>query len=38
MFNIVLLISGAQGRGSTVLNLADACEDGRLPSTKIIRS
>jgi len=37
MFKIAILISGAQGRGSTVINLADACEDGRLPSTEITR-
>jgi len=37
MFKIAILVSGAHGRGSTIQNLADACEDGRLPIAKIVR-
>lgn len=35
MFKIAILLSGAHGRGSTLINLADACCDGRIPGASI---
>ncbi|MDR3707906.1 MAG: phosphoribosylglycinamide formyltransferase [Capsulimonadaceae bacterium] len=35
MFRIAILLSGAHGRGSTLINLADACQDGRIPDAGI---
>jgi formyltetrahydrofolate-dependent phosphoribosylglycinamide formyltransferase len=36
MFKIAILLSGAHGRGSTLLNLANACQDGRIPDAGIV--
>ncbi|HEY3329677.1 MAG TPA: phosphoribosylglycinamide formyltransferase [Capsulimonadaceae bacterium] len=36
MFKIAILISGAHGRGSTLLNLANACHDGRIPGADVV--
>ncbi len=35
MFKIAILISGAHGRGSTLINLANACKDGRIPDSEV---
>lgn len=36
MYKIAMLVSGSQGRGSTLQNMADACEDGRLPGACVV--
>jgi len=36
MFKIAILLSGAHGRGSTLINLANACRDGRIPGAQIV--
>ena len=36
MFKIAILLSGAHGRGSTLINLANACKDRRIPSAGIV--
>lgn len=36
MFKIAILLSGAHGRGTTLINLANACKDGRIPNAKIV--
>jgi len=35
MFHIVVMISGAHGRGSTLINLHNACKDGRIDDSCI---
>lgn len=35
MFKIAVLLSGSHGRGSTLINLASACNDGRIPNARI---